>query len=88
MPVTYERADEDVTDLVVGVMAEHHPELAEVDLRVCLLMAIPEKNKAGEPRSGSGRQRTNANGSCELGSSRRAPPGLQTRSLRGGSVGR
>lgn len=45
----YSQADAELVKLVQRVMREHHPRLAEVELRVDLLCAHPKTDKLGEP---------------------------------------
>lgn len=50
MPVTFQRAEKDVTDLVAKVMAEAFDDLAKLKVEVDVLMAFAARDKDGEPK--------------------------------------
>lgn len=49
MPKTYEKGRPDQIKLLAEVMAEHHPELAELGVRVGLVNVLPACSEDGEP---------------------------------------
>lgn len=49
MPITFQRADEDVLDLIEGVKADYHPNLNIYDVKIGVIMAFgPINDETGE----------------------------------------
>ncbi len=49
MPVTYEKADHEVHSLIRRVMKQYHPDLATLEVKLCVLMANAPKDEHGQP---------------------------------------
>lgn len=49
MATIYTRAESDVIGVVKASIKKYHPDLAEADVKVCVLMAMAEKDDKGEP---------------------------------------